>query len=262
VHGLTRPYGGTFLVFSDYMRPAVRLAAIMGLPVTFVWTHDSIGLGEDGPTHQPVEHLWALRAIPGLDIVRPADANETTVAWRTILSQPDRPAGLCLSRQNLPVLDRGAAEASPGGVLASAEGTARGGYILAEAAGGEPQVILIATGSEVQIALAARERLAQDAIPARVVSMPCVEWFTAQKSSYQEQVLPSRVRARVCVEAGVALGWRAFAGDAGECVSLEHFGASADYQVLYEKFGFTAERVAAAARASLAKVGQAGRDTG
>jgi transketolase len=262
VDGLTRPYGGTFLVFSDYMRPAVRLAAIMGLPVTFVWTHDSIGLGEDGPTHQPVEHLWALRAIPGLDIVRPADANETTVAWRTILSQPDRPAGLCLSRQNLPVLDRGAAEASPGGVLASAEGTARGGYILAEAAGGEPQVILIATGSEVQIALAARERLAQDAIPARVVSMPCVEWFTAQKSSYQEQVLPSRVRARVCVEAGVALGWRAFAGDAGECVSLEHFGASADYQVLYEKFGFTAERVAAAARASLAKVGQAGRDTG
>jgi transketolase len=262
VHGLTRPYGGTFLVFSDYMRPAVRLAAIMGLPVTFVWTHDSIGLGEDGPTHQPVEHLWALRAIPGLDIVRPADANETTVAWRTILSQPDRPAGLCLSRQNLPVLDRGSAEASPGGVLASAEGTARGGYILAEAAGGEPQVILIATGSEVQIALAARERLAQDAIPARVVSMPCVEWFTAQKSSYQEQVLPSRVRARVCVEAGVALGWRAFAGDAGECVSLEHFGASADYQVLYEKFGFTAERVAAAARASLAKVGQAGRDTG
>jgi transketolase len=262
VDGLTRPYGGTFLVFSDYMRPAVRLAAIMGLPVTFVWTHDSIGLGEDGPTHQPVEHLWALRAIPGLDIVRPADANETTVAWRTILSQPDRPAGLCLSRQNLPVLDRGSAEASPGGVLASAEGTARGGYILAEAAGGEPQVILIATGSEVQIALAARERLAQDAIPARVVSMPCVEWFTAQKSSYQEQVLPSRVRARVCVEAGVALGWRAFAGDAGECVSLEHFGASADYQVLYEKFGFTAERVAAAARASLAKVGQAGRDTG
>jgi transketolase len=262
VHGLTRPYGGTFLVFSDYMRPAVRLAAIMGLPVTFVWTHDSIGLGEDGPTHQPVEHLWALRAIPGLDIVRPADANETTVAWRTILSQPDRPAGLCLSRQNLPVLDRGSAEASPGGVLASAEGTARGGYILAEAAGGEPQVILIATGSEVQIALAARERLAQDAIPARVVSMPCVEWFAAQEPSYQEQVLPPRVRARVCVEAGVALGWRAFAGDAGECVSLEHFGASADYQVLYEKFGFTAERVAAAARASLARVGQGGRDAG
>ena len=262
LHGLTRPYGGTFLVFSDYMRPAVRLAAIMGLPVTFVWTHDSIGLGEDGPTHQPVEQLWALRAIPGLDIVRPADANETTVAWRTILSQPDRPAGLCLSRQNLPVLDRGAGAQAPGGGLASAEGTARGGYILAEAAGGEPRVILIATGSEVQIALAARERLAQDAIPARVVSMPCVEWFTAQEPSYREEVLPSRIRARVCVEAGVALGWRAFAGDAGECVSLEHFGASADYQVLYEKFGFTAERVAAAARASLARAGQVGRVTG
>ena len=245
LHGLTRPYGGTFLVFSDYMRPAVRLAAMMGLPVTFVWTHDSIGLGEDGPTHQPVEHLWALRAIPGLDVVRPADANETVVAWRTILEHSDRPAGLCLSRQNLPVLDRGA--------LASAEGTARGGYILAEAAGGEPAVIIIATGSEVQVALAAREQLARESVPARVVSMPCVEWFTAQDSSYQEQVLPARVRARVCVEAGIALGWRAFAGDAGECVSLEHFGASADYQVLQEKFGFTAERVAAAARTSLAR---------
>jgi transketolase len=260
VHGLTRPYGGTFLVFSDYMRPAVRLAAMMGLPVTFIWTHDSIGLGEDGPTHQPVEHLWALRAIPGLDIVRPADANETVVAWRTILSQPDRPAGLCLSRQNLPVLDRGGSEEPTGAErgFASAEGTARGGYILAEAPGGEPMVIIIATGSEVQIALTARERLAQDGIPARVVSMPCVEWFTAQESSYQQEVLPSRVRARVCVEAGVALGWRAFAGDAGECVSLEHFGASADYQVLFEKFGLTPERVAAAARLSLDRVAAAG----
>ena len=260
LHGLTRPYGGTFLVFSDYMRPAVRLAAMMGLPVTFVWTHDSIGLGEDGPTHQPVEHLWALRAIPGLDIVRPADANETAVAWRTILSQSGRPAGLCLSRQNLPVLDReaGAEKVSAGEGLASAEGTARGGYILAEAAGGEPEVILIATGSEVQIALAARELLARDAIPARVVSMPCVEWFTAQEASYQEEVLPSRLRARVCVEAGVALGWRAFAGDAGECVSLEHFGASADYRLLFEKFGITAERVVAAARVSLDKASAAG----
>jgi len=252
LHGLTRPYGGTFLVFSDYMRPAVRLAALMGIGVTFVWTHDSIGLGEDGPTHQPVEHLWALRAIPGLDVVRPADANETTVAWRTIIEHNGRPAGLCLSRQNLPVVERGDGPAQPGGeILASAEGTARGGYILAEAPGGEPTVILIATGSEVQIALAARQELGQRGIGTRVVSMPCVEWFTAQDSSYQAQVLPPGVRARVCVEAGIALGWRAFAGDAGECVSLEHFGASASYQVLYEKFGFTAERVVAAALSTL-----------
>jgi transketolase len=259
LNGLTRPYGGTFLVFSDYMRPSVRLAAIMGAPVTYVWTHDSIGLGEDGPTHQPVEHLWALRAIPGLDVVRPADANETAVAWRTIIEHDDRPAGLALSRQNLPVLERSddAAEVSAGQALASAEGTARGGYILAEAAGGEPAVILIATGSEVQIALAARQQLQAEGIPARVVSMPCVEWFTAQETSYQEEVLPPRIRARVTVEAGVAQGWRAFAGDAGECVSLEHFGASAGQEVLYEKFGFTAERVAGAARASLARLGAA-----
>jgi transketolase len=247
VDGLTRPYGGTFLVFSDYMRPAARLAALMGLPVTYVWTHDSIGLGEDGPTHQPVEHLWALRAIPGLDVVRPGDANETVVAWRTILGHRDRPAGLCLTRQNVPVLDRSRD-------LAGAEGTARGGYVLAEAAGGEPAVILIATGSEVQIALEARELLAQEGIDARVVSMPCVEWFTAQEAAYREDVLPARVRARVSVEAGLALGWRAFVGDAGECVSLEHFGASADYRLLFEEFGITAERVAAAARTSLARV--------
>jgi transketolase len=254
LHGLTRPYAGTFLVFSDYMRPAVRLAALMGLPVTYVWTHDSIGLGEDGPTHQPVEHLWALRAIPGLDVVRPADANETVVAWRTILENTDRPAGLCLSRQNLPVFDRG-----PGAGFGSAEGTVRGGYVLAEAAGGDPAVILIATGSEVQIALAAREQLAADGIAARVVSMPCVEWFTAQDASYQQEVLPPQVRARVSVEAGIALGWRAFTGDAGGSVSLEHFGASASYQDLYQHFGITAEKVVAAARSSLA---MAGRDTG
>jgi transketolase len=251
LHGLTRPYGGTFLVFSDYMRPPVRLAALMGLPVTFVWTHDSIGLGEDGPTHQPVEQLWALRAIPGLDIVRPADANETAVAWRTILERTDHPAGLCLTRQNVPVFDR-----DPGReqALASAEGVSRGGYVLAEGAGGTPEVILIATGSEVQIALAARDLLQRDGTSARVVSMPCVEWFAEQDASYQEQVLPPGIRARVCVEAGIALGWRAFAGDAGECVSLEHFGASAAYQTLYEEFGLTAERVAAAARSSLARL--------
>jgi transketolase len=261
LHGLTRPYGGTFLVFSDYMRPAVRLAALMGLPVTYVWTHDSIGLGEDGPTHQPVEHLWALRAIPGLDVVRPGDANETVVAWRAILEHTDRPAGLCLSRQSLPVLDRSAGpdQVRAGDGFASAEGTARGGYVLAEAAGGDPAVILIATGSEVQIALAARDQLAADGIGARVVSMPCVEWFAAQDASYQEEVLPRRVRARVSVEAGIALGWRGFVGDAGECVSLEHFGASASYQDLYQHFGFTTEKVVAAARSSLAK---AGRDTG
>ncbi len=249
--GLTRPYGGTFLVFSDYMRPAVRLAALSELPSTFVWTHDSIGLGEDGPTHQPVEHLWALRAIPGLDVVRPADANETVAAWRTILERTDKPAGLCLTRQNVPVFDR-----SPDGPqrLASADLAARGGYVFAEATGGQPQVILIGTGSEVQIALAARDTLQGDGIPTRVVSMPCVEWFAEQDASYRQEVLPANVRARVSVEAGIALGWRAYVGDAGECVSLEHFGESADYQTLYTEFGFTAEHVVTAARVSLARV--------
>jgi transketolase len=247
LHGLTRPYGGTFLVFSDYMRPAVRLAALMGQPVTYVWTHDSIGLGEDGPTHQPVEHLWALRAIPGLDVVRPGDANETVVAWRTILERTDHPAGLCLSRQNLPVLNRSAATG-----LASAELAARGGYILADAHDSEPDVIVIATGSEVQLALAARDLLAADGIKTRVVSMPCVEWFEEQDASYRDEVLPPHIRARVSVEAGIALGWRQFVGDAGRSVSLEHFGASADYRTLYAAFGITAERVAEAAKESLA----------
>jgi transketolase len=250
LHGLTRPYCGTFLVFSDYMRPSVRLAALMRLPVTYIWMLDSIGVGEDGPTHQPVEHLWALRAIPGLDVVRPADANETSVAWRALLERPSRPAGLCLAKQNLPVLDR-----SPGYGLASADGTASGGYVLAEAAGGQPMVILIATGSEVHPALAARDLLQAEDIPVRVVSMPCVEWFSEQDAGYREAVLPAAVRARVSVEAGVGLGWRAFVGDAGESVSVEHFGASADYQTLYAKFGITAEGIAAAARRSLAKDG-------
>jgi transketolase len=250
LHGLTRPYGGTFMVFSDYMRPSVRLAALMGLPVTYVWTHDSVGLGEDGPTHQPVEHLWALRAIPGLDVVRPGDANETVVAWRTILERTGPPAALCLSRQNLPVLDRSAA--GPG--LASAEATARGGYVLAEAAGGTPEVILMATGSEVQIALQARDLLQNDGIGTRVVSMPCLEWFDGQDAAYREQVLPAAVRVRVSIEAGIALGWREYVGDAGASVSLEHFGASADYKKLYAEFGLTAEHAAAAARDSLARV--------
>ncbi|HVB43434.1 MAG TPA: transketolase [Streptosporangiaceae bacterium] len=252
LHGLTRPYGGTFLVFSDYMRPAVRMAALMELPVTFVWTHDSIGLGEDGPTHQPVEQLWALRAIPGLDVVRPADANETAVAWRTIIQHTGRPAGLCLTRQKVPVIDRTA----PG--VGGADGTARGGYVLAEA-DGEPQVILIGTGSEVHLALAARAALAQDGIAARVVSMPCLEWFRQQDQAYREQVLPPAVRARVSVEAGIGLGWRELVGDAGEIVSLEHFGASAAYEKLYAEFGITSEAVAQAARQSLSRAGASAR---
>jgi len=259
LHGLTRPYGGTFLVFSDYMRPAVRMAALMELPVTFVWTHDSIGLGEDGPTHQPVEQLWALRAIPGFDVVRPADANETAVAWRTILERTRRPAGLCLTRQKVPVLDRGSLASAEGTVLASAEGTVLasaegtmfGGYVLAEAPGGEPEVIIVATGSEVHIALAAREALLREQVATRVVSMPCLEWFAEQDEAYRDEVLPPSVRARVSVEAGVGLGWRGIVGDAGEMISLEHFGASAAYEKLYAEFGITPERVAQAARRSI-----------
>ncbi|WP_433831116.1 transketolase [Actinoplanes sp. CA-015351] len=245
LQSLTRPYGGTFLVFSDYMRPAVRLAALMQLPATYVWTHDSIGLGEDGPTHQPVEHLAALRAVPGLDVVRPGDANETAVCWRTILEHHDRPAGLVLTRQNLPVLDRG----QDG--YASAEGVSRGGYVLA---GGAitPDVILIATGSEVQIALDARTLLVAEGMSVRVVSLPCLEWFAGQPLEYRDEVLPPAVRARVSVEAGIGQGWREIVGDAGRIVSLEHFGASADYRRLYREFGITAEAVAAAARASIA----------
>ncbi|MFV2197217.1 transketolase [Nocardiopsis sp. LOL_012] len=248
LHGPTRPYGGTFLVFSDYMRPAVRLAALMKLPVTYVWTHDSIGLGEDGPTHQPVEHLWSLRAIPGLDVVRPADANETAVVWRKVLETSDRPAALALTRQNLPVLDRTA--------HAPAEDAVHGGYVLAEAAGGTPEAIIVATGSEVPIALEARTELERAGTPTRVVSMPCVEWFEAQSEEYRERVLPSSVRVRTSVEAGIALGWRSYVGDAGTSVGLEHFGASAPYQTLYEKFGITAEAVVAAVRDSSAKAGR------
>jgi transketolase len=248
LHGGTRVYGGTFLVFSDYMRGAVRLAALMQLPVTYVWTHDSIGLGEDGPTHQPIEHLASLRAIPGLDVVRPADANETAVAWRTILETTDRPAGICLTRQNVPTFDRS--------VFASAEGVARGAYVLREASTGSPEVLLVGTGSEVQICVAAQELLEAEGVPTRVVSMPCVEWFRAQDEAYKRTIFPPDVKARVSVEAAVSQGWHEWVGEAGECVALEHFGASAPYSVLYEQFGLTAERVVAAARASLSKLGK------
>jgi len=229
------------------LRGAVRLAAIMGLPVTYVWTHDSIGLGEDGPTHQPIEQLSSLRAVPGLDVVRPGDANETAVAWRTILGHIDRPAGICLTRQNIPTFDRS--------VVGSAEGTAKGAYVLLDAANGQPQVLLLASGSEVQIALAARERLEAEGTPARVISVPCMEWFREQDEAYKRTVLPSEVRARVSIEAGVAQSWWEWLGDAGVPVSIEHFGASAPYSVLYEQFGLTAERAVAAAHDSMSRLG-------
>ena len=253
LHGNTRPFGGTFLIFSDYMRPAVRLAALMKAPSIFVWTHDSVALGADGPTHQPIEQLASLRAIPGLDVVRPADANETAAAWQTILGRRMGPAGIALSRQNLPVFVRGAGDAA-GDTFASASLVSKGAYILAEAAGGTPDVILIATGSEVQIAVEARAVLAAEGVDARVVSVPCVEWFEEQDAEYREHVLPASVRARVSVEAGIALGWRGYVGDAGRSVSIEHFGASADYETLYREFGMTTESVVAAARESLAAV--------
>ncbi|MDQ1011494.1 transketolase [Streptomyces sp. V4I23] len=244
LHGNTRIYGGTFLVFSDYMRNAVRLSALMHLPVTYVWTHDSIGLGEDGPTHQPVEHLASLRAIPGLNIVRPADANETAIAWREILRRYTKefgvgaPHGLALTRQGVPTYERN-------------EDAAKGGYVLFEADGGEPQVVLIGTGSEVQLAVEAREQLQAAGVPTRVVSMPSVEWFEEQDQGYRDAVLPPSVKARVAVEAGIGLTWHRYVGDAGRIVSLEHFGASADGKVLFREFGFTADAVAAAARESI-----------
>ena len=245
LHGGTRVYGGTFLVFSDYMRPAVRLAALMGLPVTYVWTHDSIGLGEDGPTHQPVEHLAALRAIPGLDVVRPADANETVAAWRTVLEHTDRPACLALTRQNVPTFPRGRDG------FATTEGVARGGYVLIDADGGVPDVVLVGTGSEVQLAVEARKTLGEKGIRARVVSMPCREWFDAQDQAYRDSVIPPIVKARVSVEAGVAQGWREVVGQYGRIVSLDHFGASADYATIFREFGITAEAVALAAEDSI-----------
>ncbi|UOQ60957.1 transketolase [Leucobacter rhizosphaerae] len=244
LHGNTRSYGGTFLIFSDYMRPAVRLAALMNVPSIFVWTHDSIALGEDGPTHQPIEQLATLRAIPNLAIIRPADANEVTVAWHEMLSRHEGPAGIALTRQNVPVLPRG-------GDFASAEGVRRGAYVLADSPTGTIDVILIATGSEVQLAVEARERLAADGIGARVVSAPCLEWFAEQTEEYRAEVLPADVTARVSVEAGLSLGWERFVGDRGRSVSIEHFGASADYETLFREFGITTDAVVSAARDSL-----------
>ena len=241
LHGNTRIYGGTFLVFSDYMRNAVRLSALMQLPVTYVWTHDSIGLGEDGPTHQPVEHLASLRAIPGLNIVRPADANETAIAWAEILRRHatnPAPHGLALTRQGVPTYEANS-------------DAAKGGYVLIDSSAGTPEVILIATGSEVQLAVAAREQLETEGVGTRVVSMPSVEWFEEQSAEYRESVLPTSVKARVAVEAGIGLTWYRYVGDHGRIVSLEHFGASADAKTLFAEFGFTPENVAATARAVL-----------
>jgi transketolase len=254
VHGGTRVFGGTFLTFSDYMRGAVRLASIMQLPVTYVWTHDSIGLGEDGPTHQPIEHLAALRAIPGLDVVRPADANETAACWQAILEHNDRPAGLALTRQNVPTFPRGEEGFNDTGDVA------KGGYVLIDAPSLEagdgqdtswPDVILIGTGSEVQLAVEARTLLAEKGVRARVVSMPCREWYDEQDASYRETVIPPTVKARVSVEAGVAQGWREVVGDHGRIVSIDHYGASADFARIFREFGVTAKAVADAAEDSI-----------
>ncbi|MEN2737594.1 transketolase [Microbacterium sp. X-17] len=253
LHGPTRPFGGTFLIFSDYQRPAIRLAALMQVPSIFVWTHDSVALGEDGPTHQPIEQLSTLRAIPHLDVVRPGDANEVAYAWKTILERRGGPAGIALTRQNIPVFERGDGEAT-GDTLASAKNVAKGAYILAEAPGGTPDVLFIATGSEVQIALEAREVLRGEGINARVVSAPCLEWFHEQDAAYQEKVLPKDLKARVSIEAGLALAWDKIVGDHGRSVSIEHFGASADYKTLFREFGMTTEHAVAAAKESLASL--------
>ena len=237
LHGM-RPYGGTFLIFSDYMRPTIRLAAFMGLPVVYVFTHDSIGLGEDGPTHQPVEHLTALRAIPNLLVIRPADANETAAAWKIALERKNGPTVLALTRQDLPVVE------------ATRIHVSQGAYIFAEVEGEKPDIALLATGSEVSLAFKARELLAADGITARVVSMPCWELFDAQPKLYRESVLPTGV-PRLSVEAGVTLAWAHYLDEdckSGKAIGLDRFGASAPYKVLFEQFGFTAERVAEAAK--------------
>jgi transketolase len=250
LHGNTRVYGGTFLIFSDYMRPAVRLAALMQVPSIFVWTHDSVALGEDGPTHQPIEQLATLRAIPGLDMIRPGDANEVAYAWKTMLERRKGPAGIALTRQNIPVFPRNEADET-GAVFASAELTSKGAYTLIDASNGNPELILIGTGSEVQLAVEARKILEAAGVKTRVVSAPCVEWFDEQDEAYRSSVLPASVTARVSVEAGLALGWGKYVGGKGESVSIEHFGASADYKTLFSKFGITVDAVVAAAKKSL-----------
>ena len=253
LHGPTRPFGGTFLVFSDYMRPAIRLAALMKIPAIYVWSHDSIGLGEDGPTHQPIEQLASLRVIPGLDVVRPADAHETSYAWKRILENSKNPAGLALTRQEIPVLKRSKGEAS-GDNLATAALTEKGGYVLAESKG-DLKVIIIATGSEIAIALEARELLQGEGIGSRVVSMPCVEWFDQQSDQYRNEVLPPDIALRISIEAGVSVSWDRFIGNAGVSISLEHFGASANYKTLYSEYGITAAAVVNAAKKALTNVG-------
>lgn len=250
LHGNTRAFGGTFLIFSDYMRPAVRLAALMQVPSIFVWTHDSVALGEDGPTHQPIEQLSTLRAIPGLDIIRPGDANEVAHAWVKMLQRRKGPAGIALTRQNIPVFPRGEQDET-GVSYAAAENVAKGAYTLLDASNGKPELIIVATGSEVQLAVAARKELEASGVKTRVVSAPCLEWFEEQSAAYREEVLPSSVTARVSVEAGLALGWSKYVGGHGESVSIEHFGASADYKTLFREFGMTVEAVVAAAKKTL-----------
>jgi transketolase len=249
LHGGVRPYGATFMVFSDYMRPSLRLAALMELPVIVVFTHDSVGLGEDGPTHQPVEQLAALRAIPGMTVIRPADGPETAAAWRAALLNRSGPTLLVLSRQKVPVIDRAR--------YAAADGLLRGGYVLAEAGGGAPRLLLLATGSEVGLALAARELLEREGTPTRVVSLPSLELFARQDAAYRDAVLPPAVRARLAVEAAAGFGWHRWVGSAGDVVSIERFGVSAPYERIFKEFGFTADNVAARARAVVARAGGA-----
>ena len=247
LHGLVKPFGGTFLVFSDYMRGAVRLSSLMQLPVTYVWTHDSIGLGEDGPTHQPVEHLASLRTIPGFSVIRPCDANEVSVCWQEIIKR-SKPSGLVLSRQNLPVLDRSK--------FSLAQEAAKGAYVLAYGSNSskdECEVILIATGSEVSLAIAAREKLISEGIKVRLVSAPCLEWFMEQSEDYRNEVLPKSIRARVSIEAGVAQPWYRFIGDSGIAISVEKFGASASGDIMFREYGFTVENIVNAVKESIKK---------